>query len=53
MAYPVIGTELDERLNPKGLDTSRYRVIGNGVVAPVAEWVGARLASHLENARRG
>lgn len=53
MAYPVIGTELDERLNPKGLDTSRYRVIGNGVVAPVAEWVGARLASHLESARRG
>ena len=26
-------------------DTSRYRMIGNGVVAPVAEWIGHRLVA--------
>ena len=29
---------------PDGLDSHRYRCCGNGVVAPVAEWLGRRLA---------
>jgi DNA (cytosine-5)-methyltransferase 1 len=35
------GTEL----LPPGLDSNRYRCCGNGVVAPVAEWIGQRLAA--------
>ena len=31
-------------LDPEGIDSARYRVIGNGVAAPVAEWIGRRLA---------
>jgi hypothetical protein len=30
-------------LLPLGLDSHRYRCCGNGVVADVAEWIGARL----------
>jgi len=30
-----------------GLDTHRYRLAGNGVVAPVATWLGLRLAAAL------
>jgi len=30
-------------LLPTGLDSSRYKVCGNGVVANVAEWIGNRL----------
>jgi hypothetical protein len=33
-----------DSLIPDGLDSNRYRCIGNGVVAPVAEWIGKRLA---------
>jgi DNA-cytosine methyltransferase len=36
-----IGTD-DERL-PRELDGHRYRCCGNGVVAPVAEWIGRRI----------
>jgi DNA (cytosine-5)-methyltransferase 1 len=36
----------DDPLLP-GLDSHRYRCCGNGVVAPVAEWLGARLAEAL------
>ena len=32
-------------LNPTGLDSHRYRCIGNGVVAPVAEFIGRRIAA--------
>lgn len=32
-------------LNPDGLDSHRYRCAGNGVVSPVAEWIGHRLAA--------
>ena len=35
----------DDPLLPLGLDSHRYRCCGNGVVAPVAEWLGARLAA--------
>lgn len=31
-------------LLPDGLDSHRYRCCGNGVVAPVGEWIGRRLA---------
>jgi len=33
--------------DPDGLDSNRYRVVGNGVVAPVAEWIGLRLVNYL------
>jgi site-specific DNA-cytosine methylase len=34
-----------DQLLPLGLDSHRYRCCGNGVVAPVAEWIGHRLAA--------
>ncbi|MCI0347243.1 MAG: DNA (cytosine-5-)-methyltransferase [Chloroflexi bacterium] len=34
----------DPELLPVGIDTHRYRLTGNGVVSPVAEWIGRRLA---------
>ena len=37
----------DDPLLPLGLDSHRYRCCGNGVVAPVAEWIGRRLADAL------
>ena len=39
MGWP--DTHLD--LDPPLADTHKYRLIGNGVVAPVAEWIGRRL----------
>jgi site-specific DNA-cytosine methylase len=33
----------DHLLLPVGLDSHRYRCCGNGVVAPVAEWIGRRI----------
>ena len=42
--HAVIGTAIDEDdLLPVGLDSHRYRCCGNGVVAPVAEWIGRRI----------
>ena len=38
----------DDPLLPSGLDSHRYRAIGNGVAAPVAEWIGRRLAAYVE-----
>lgn len=35
-------------LLPEGLDSHRYRVIGNGVASPQSEWIGRRLAAYLE-----
>ena len=35
-------------LDPLGLDSHRYRCCGNGVVAPVAEWIGMRLRRYVE-----
>jgi len=40
----------DDPLLPLGLDSHRYRCCGNGVVAPVAEWVGERLRWAVEAA---
>ena len=37
------GTSNDDTLLPLGLDSHRYRCCGNGVVAPVAEWIGRRI----------
>jgi DNA-cytosine methyltransferase len=37
--------EDDDPLNPIGLDSNRYRCIGNGVVAPVAEFIGRRIVA--------
>lgn len=37
----------DDDLLPIGLDSHRFECCGNGVVAPVAEWVGERLARAL------
>ena len=39
--------EEDDPLLPDGLDSHRYRCCGNGVVAPVSEWIGHRLARVL------
>lgn len=38
----------DDPLLPLGLDSHRYRVIGNGVAAPVAEAIGWALRSVIE-----
>lgn len=43
----VGGTENDDELLPTGIDSHRYRCCGNGVVAPVAEWIGRRIV-HVE-----
>jgi hypothetical protein len=40
----------DDELLPLGLDSHRYRCCGNGVVAPVAEWIGRQLLTTLEKA---
>ena len=32
-------------------DSARYRMLGNAVAVPVAEWLGLRLMAHLERAR--
>jgi site-specific DNA-cytosine methylase len=37
------GVDNDDALLPVGLDSHRYRCCGNGVVAPVAEWIGRRI----------
>lgn len=37
-------------LLPLGLDSHRYRCCGNGVVSDVAEWIGWRLRSAVEEA---
>jgi len=37
------GTAEQDDLLPVGLDSHRYRCCGNGVVAPVAEWIGRRI----------
>lgn len=31
----------------KGLDSARYRALGNAVTVPVAEWIGRQLMRHL------
>ena len=42
----VVGT-VGPSPDPDGLDSNRYRVVGNGVVAPVVEWIGLRLADYF------
>ena len=37
----------NDPLLPPGLDSHRYRCCGNGVVAPVAEWIGMRLGMYF------
>lgn len=39
----VFAIDNDDPLLPVGLDSHRYRCCGNGVVAPVAEWIGRRI----------
>jgi DNA-cytosine methyltransferase len=43
----LVQIESPDPLLPLGLDSHRYRCCGNGVVAPVAEWLGLRLAEAL------
>ena len=38
----------DGHTAPAGLDYARYRLVGNGVTAPAAEWLGRRTLAHLE-----
>lgn len=35
-------------LLPAHLDSHRHRLIGNGVAAPQAQWIGERLRRYLE-----
>lgn len=51
LAFGSSGPEDD--LLPLGLDSNRYRAIGNGVASPVAEWIGLRLADYLDGRRAG
>ena len=44
----IIGASADDDLDPLGLDSHRYRCCGNGVVAPVAEWLGVRLRRYVD-----
>ena len=37
----------EDPLLPVGLDSHRYRVIGNGVASPQSEWIGRRLLAYL------
>lgn len=49
--WSVIGADTvmaDDPLLPLGLDSHRYRTCGNGVVAPVAEWIGRQLLAALD-----
>ncbi len=39
----------EDDLLPIGLDSHRYRCCGNGVVAPVAEWIGRRIVEAKPN----
>jgi site-specific DNA-cytosine methylase len=39
----------DDEFLPLGLDSNRYKCCGNGVVAPVSEWIGLRLRAALED----
>ena len=42
--HAVIGGGIsDDDLLPLGIDSHRYRCCGNGVAAPVAEWIGRRI----------
>jgi hypothetical protein len=43
MIDSVGGRQDEDDLLPVGLDSHRYRCCGNGVVAPVAEWIGRRI----------
>jgi site-specific DNA-cytosine methylase len=47
----ILGTDVEnDALLPLGLDSHRYRCCGNGVVAPVSEWIGTRLLEALRDA---
>ncbi len=44
--HAVVGTSImDDDTLPVRLDGHRYRCCGNGVVAPVAEWIGRRIVA--------
>jgi site-specific DNA-cytosine methylase len=43
----------DDPLLPLGLDSHRYRCCGNGVVAPVAQWIGRQLLAAIGDAGFG
>jgi DNA (cytosine-5)-methyltransferase 1 len=45
--------EDQDQLLPLGLDSHRYRCCGNGVVAPVAEWIGRRIVEVDRRWREG
>ncbi|NBW12946.1 MAG: DNA (cytosine-5-)-methyltransferase [Caulobacteraceae bacterium] len=45
MGERIEATGEDDPINPTGLDSNRYRCIGNGVVAPVAEFIGRRIVA--------
>jgi len=53
-ATAILGSRpADDPLLPLGLDSHRYRCCGNGVVAPVAEWIGRRLLAVIRDSDAG
>jgi len=44
--------DTEEALLPKGLDSARYRALGNAVTVQVAEWIGRRIMKY-ERDREG
>lgn len=38
----------EDHLLPKGMDSPRYKVLGNAVAVPVVEWIARRLRAYLE-----
>ena len=47
MGWPDGWTDVPWRKKDVSPDSRRYAACGNGVVAPVAYWIGARLAEVL------
>lgn len=48
MAFGALAEGPEADLLPVGLDSNRYRCCGNGVIAPVAEWLGLRLRAWVD-----
>ena len=43
-----LGSARDDELLPPGIDSHRYKCCGNGVIAPVMEWIGWRMRALIE-----
>ena len=48
MGWPAGWTDVPDEKGKPAPDTARYKACGNGVAAPVAQWIGFRLRAALE-----